>query len=267
MRIKVMLFAVLVPFVLTCGNSWAEPVKVAAIQYRAIPLNKALNTRNLKQMVSEAGQKGARLIVLPEMSTTGVNIKGTPDVGSFPAETIPGPVTGEFAALAKKYKAYIVMGLAEFDRGTNKYYNSQIVIAPSGEIIGKYRKVHLYGPDNNWASSGDLGYRSVQTELGKLGLGICYDINFPDLFDFFADNDVAIFVMSTNWIAEDAPFQYWSRLLRHKNIYFIAANNWGDDGFHFPGGSLILSPDMKTLARSGLRSNAIIYARIDIKKK
>ncbi len=248
------------------GISSAATIKVAAIQYRALPLNKTLNIRHLEKLTSEAARNGAGLIVLPEMSTTGLNLKGIPDAKNL-AETIPGPTTDEFAHLSKKYNVYIVIGLPEFDQKNNKYYNTQIVIDPAGKIIGKYRKIHLYGSDHNWASKGNLGYKIVEANFGKIGLGICYDINFPDLLDFLSKQDIDIFAFSTNWIADALPFSYWSKILQDRHFYFIAANNWGNDDVHYSGGSIILSPELKVLTKSERISNDIIYAQIELKNK
>lgn len=263
------LFIIFATFCVIGGYSeiFASPVKIASIQYRAVPFNKSANISNLKILIKEAAVKGAKLIVLPEMCTTGLTISGPAQAQAL-AETIPGPTTNMFALLAKEYSVYIVLGLPESNLKNNIYYNTQIVIDNNGFVVGKYRKKHLYGSDHNWASVGDLGYKYIETDLGKIGLGICYDINFPDLFDFFSKNNIDIFVFSTNWIAEEVPFQYWSRILQNKNIYFIAANNWGQEkSIKFSGGSIILSANGETLSQTKESSDSIIFANVDLPQK
>jgi len=237
-------------------------LKVASIQYRAIPSNKEENIRCLSDLVSEAAVNNARIIVLPEMCTTGLNIHNRAE-SEILAETIPGPATNAFAMIARRYKAYIVLGLAESDLTTRKFYNSQVILGPDGLIIGKYRKIHLFGPDLNWAETGDLGYQSVNTEWGKIGLGICCDINYWEFINYLSEAQVGILVFSTNWVGDDLPFQYWSEMVAGCNFYFIAANNWGEDGgFHFSGGSTILAPDLSVLSSTYSTANTIIYADV-----
>ena len=147
------------------------PLTVAAIQYRAVPSAKAENVLRLGELVRESAEKGARIIVLPEMCTTGLNIRNRA-AAEICAETIPGPASDAFAGLAARYRVYIVLGLAESDPATGKLYNSQLVLGPDGLIIGRYRKIHLFGPDLDWADVGEMGYQAVTTKWGRIGLGI-----------------------------------------------------------------------------------------------
>lgn len=239
-------------------------VKVASVQYRAVTANKALNICSLSDLVKEAAENGARIIVLPEMCTTGFTIENATEAGCF-AETIPGPTTNAFAELAKHYKATIALGLAEYDQATNKFYNTQILLDSTGQIICTYRKINLFGPDHNWAEIGNLGYQSVDTKWGRIGLGICFDINYPDFLDFISKANVTIFAFSTNWVGDELPFPYWSEMVSKGGYYFIAANNWGSEGaIDFSGGSTILSPDLTVLSQSTTPANVILYANISV---
>ena len=249
---------------LLSGTSFALSVKVAAIEYRAIEASKSKNIYNLKKAVIEASDNGAKIIVLPEMCTTGLIIERKEDARRL-AETVPGQTTNQFAILSKKYGIYLIFGMLEFDPHNEKYFNAQIMIGPDGNIVGKYRKVHLYGTDFKWADEGDLGYQVIKTVYGNIGLGICYDINFPYFLDFLTNNKVDIFAFSTNWISATLPFNYWQSLLKGRNMYFIAANNWGvEEKYHFSGGIIILSPDLTVLAKNDLPENRILYANISL---
>jgi predicted amidohydrolase len=241
-----------------------KTLKVASIQYRALPANKTENIRILSDLVCEAALNGAGMLVLPEMCTSGLNIKSRAEAEIL-AEAIPGPVSNVFAGLALRYKVYIILGLAEADPATGKLYNSQIVLDPHGQIIGKYRKIHIFGADCNWAEIGNLGYQAVATEWGRIGLGICCDINYWELMGFLSGARVDIFAFSTNWVGDDPPFLYWSEMLAGCRLYLVAANNWGAEGdIHFSGGSSILAPDRTVLSRSNIAENSIIYASINV---
>jgi len=240
----------------------ATTFKVAAIQYRAAPSDKIRNMRCLSALVREAAVNGAKVIVLPELCTTGLNIQDRAAAETL-AETIPGPATNAFAELAQRYQVHLVLGLAEADPATHTFYNSQILLGPDGMLIGSYRKMHLFGPDLNWAARGDSGYRSFDTEWGRIGMGICCDINYWELIDFLSAVQVDMFAFSTNWVGDELPFGYWSEMIASGCYYLIAANNWGDEGdIHFSGGSTILSPDLSILSQSHLSADSIIYADI-----
>jgi predicted amidohydrolase len=237
-------------------------LNVAALQYRSIPSGILENMRCLTDLVREAAENGARIIVLPEMCTTGSNIQSRAEAESC-AETIPGPASNAFAELALSYRIMIVLGLAERDLSSGALYNSQIILGPDGLIRGKYRKIHLFGPDLNWAERGDVGYQAVTTEWGRIGLGVCCDINYWELIEFLSNSQTDILAFSTNWVGDVLPFQYWSEMVAGCGLYVIAANNWGDDGdLHFSGGSMILAPDQSVLSMSHSSKNCIIYASI-----
>lgn len=235
-------------------------LKVASIQYRAVPCNKEENIKCLSNLVRMAAVNNAKIIVLPEMCTTGLNIQNRAE-SEIHAEKIPGPATNVFAMIARRYKVYIVLGLAEYDPTTRKYYNSQVILGPDGFITGKYRKIHLFGPDLNWAEIGDFGYQTVNTEWGRIGLGICCDINYWEFINYLSEAQVDILTFSTNWVGDGLPFQYWSEMVSGCNFYLIAANNWGDEsGLHFSGGSTILAPNSTVLSCTHSSTNTIIYA-------
>jgi predicted amidohydrolase len=238
--------------------------KVASIQYRALPSNKTENIRCLSDLVSEAALNDARIIVLPEMCTSGLNIDSRA-AAEILAETVPGPTSDAFAELARRHRVYVVLGLAESDPTNGKLYNSQIILNPAGLVVGRYRKIHTFGPDLNWADVGNLGYQAVATEWGRIGLGICCDINYWELIGFLCGAQVDIFAFSTNWVGEELPFPYWTEMLAGGNLYLVAANNWGSEGdIHFSGGSTVLAPDLTVLARSETAGNAVAYADITL---
>ena len=242
----------------------AITLKVASIQYRAVPSDKSGNIRSLSHLVIEAALNGAKIIVLPELCTTGLHIENLAASESL-AESIPGPATEVFAGLALRHRIYLVLGLAELDRAAGKFYNAQVVIGPDGGIMGKYRKIHLFGPDLNWAATGDLGYQSVDTEWGRVGMGVCCDINYWQLIDFLSERRVDMFAFSTNWVGEELPFQYWSEMVAGRSYHLIAANNWGEEGdLKFSGGSMILSPHQAVLSQTCSPEDVILYANIDL---
>src|SRR5260370_23234934 len=116
--------------------------RVAAIQYEPTFGEKEKNVTDLLQFVEEAAQRNARLIVLPEMATTGYCWESRSEIAPY-VETIPGPTTDRFQQLAAQYDCYITVSLAEIDPTTDVYYNSLALIGPHG-LIATYPNIHSY---------------------------------------------------------------------------------------------------------------------------
>ena len=116
--------------------------RVAAIQFEPILGEKEKNVTALLHLVEEAAQHEARLIVLPEMVTTGYCWESRSEIAPF-VEPIPGPTTGRFQHIATSYGCFIAISLPEVDPSTEVYYNSMALIGPEG-LIGTYRKIHSY---------------------------------------------------------------------------------------------------------------------------
>src|SRR5215467_13375596 len=105
--------------------------RVAAIQYEPALGQKEKNVGDLLRLVEEAAQQGARLVVLPEMATTGYCWDDRAEIAPH-VEPIPGPTTERFQQLAADYDCYIAIGLAEVDPATDVYYNSLALVGPQG---------------------------------------------------------------------------------------------------------------------------------------
>src|SRR5436305_9500627 len=128
---------------------------VAAIQYGPMLGEKDKNIRDLLQLVEEAIAHHARLIVLPEMATTGYCWASREEIAPY-VEPIPGPTTALFQRLASEHNCYIAISLPEVDPLTQMYYNSMVLLGPDG-LVGTYRKLHSYISEPRWACDGDLG--------------------------------------------------------------------------------------------------------------
>jgi predicted amidohydrolase len=244
------------------SNFASRAIHVAAIQYKAIPNNKDINLQALEQQIIQAAQAGARLVVLPEMCTTGLVIGNRKDAANL-AEPVPGPSTKRFAELAARNGIFLVFGLPTHDRSAPRFHNSQVLLSSTGQILARYDKRHLYGPDWDWAEPGTNDYQAVDTSLGRIALGICYDINFADLTDFLFSQQVDILAFSTNWVEDRSPLPFWEATVRGSRTFFVAANNWGDAPFiSFSGESAIISPDCGVLMQSAPTGNSVVIADI-----
>src|SRR5438105_4931243 len=138
--------------------------KVAAIQFDPVMFEKENNLRRLSALVRTAAEAGAKLIVLPEMATTGYSWINRQEIAKF-VEKIPGPTTRLSEELAAFYQCHLVLGLPEVESTTGSFYNSIAFVGPNG-LLGKYRKTHLFSADARWAREGDQGFPVFETELG-----------------------------------------------------------------------------------------------------
>src|SRR5437660_12772137 len=116
--------------------------RVAAIQYDPTLGEKERNAADLLRLAGEAASNGARLIVLPEMATTGYCWESRAEIAPY-VEPVPGPTTERFQQVAARYGSIIALGLPEVDPTTDVYYNSLALLGPEG-VIGTYRKIHSY---------------------------------------------------------------------------------------------------------------------------
>ncbi len=152
------------------------PYTVAAIQFDPALGEKDKNISDLLRLTEEAARHGARLIVHPELATTGYCWLSREEVAPY-VEPVPGPTTDRFQQLAAQYDCYIATSFPEVDPATNVYYNCMVLLSPTG-LIGVYRKIHSYISEPRWARDGDLGFPVWDTPLGRLAGIICMDAEF-----------------------------------------------------------------------------------------
>lgn len=151
---------------------YGEGVKAALVHASVNWKDKEKNLAKLLALNEKAAGAGARIILNTELATTGYAFESRADIAPL-TETIPGPTTGAFGQIAKKYGCYICIGLPEVDPETGKFYNAAALIGPAGRVLGRYRKVAPAFRENLWAARGNLPVLVTQTEFGRLGVVIC----------------------------------------------------------------------------------------------
>ena len=235
--------------------------KAAAIQYEPTQFKKEYNILSLLKFCEDAAKAGSKLIVTPEMGTTGYWFLDREEIKPL-VETIPGPTTDKFYEISKKYDCYIVIGFPEVDKETSLYYNSAVLIGPEG-IIGKHRKSHSYIAEPKWSAPGQE-HLVYDTKIGKIAILICMDIHFIETARLVALQDADIIIHISNWLSERTPGPYWISRAFENSAYLIEGNRWGlERTVQFSGGSCIINPDgsIASVIDSG---DGICYAEIDI---
>ena len=211
----------------------------AAVQFEPGFGDREKNIEQLVRLTAQAARAGARLVVLPEMGTTGYRFRSREEIAPY-VELVPaGPTVQRFAELAAELHIYIVVGLPEIEPSTGAFYNTAALVGPHG-YIGQYRKTHAYTDETRWARDGDLGIPVFATDLGRIAMLICMDADYfePARVAALAGADVIAF--PTNWENDQTP---WRARALENGVYMICANRWGEErGTRFCGHSAVIDP-------------------------
>jgi predicted amidohydrolase len=216
--------------------------RAAAIQFDPAFGEKQANLDRMLQLLEKALATGIQLAVLPEMATTGYCWHSREEIEPQ-VEVVPGPSTDAVTRLAAKYNAYVVFGLPEVEPTSGAFFNTAVLIGPDG-IETKYRKTHSYMTEVRWAADGDIPMHVVETPIGRLGILICMDAEYPEPARVLALNGCDVVCFPANWGGEKAPSPYWMTRAWENGAYWVASNRSGTDrGMQFDGGSSIIGPD------------------------
>jgi len=220
---------------------------VACIQMEPIIGEKATNRARSIDFIAAAADRGAELVVLPELANTGYVFKDRAEALGMSEEIPVGETTNIWADIAAQHNLVVVAGIAERDGAT--LFNSAVVVGPSG-YIGRFRKVHLWGDEKKIFRPGDLGFPVFETPVGRLAVAICYDGWFPETYRAVAFQGADILCVPTNWVpmpGQPPNRQAMANTLTmagaHSNGIFIAcADRVGvERGQQFEGQSLIVN--------------------------
>lgn len=193
------------------------------------------NRTQILELCKEAANKGANILILPEMALSGYIWPKKESINLI-AEKSKGESFRHFSAFSKTHNVFLAYGFAE--KKGSLLFNSQNLIDDDGNLLKTYRKKHLFDVDEFWATPGNEDFFSIKTKWGSLGLGICMDLNFDDFVDFHKKNtDILLF--ATNWIEENiAVHSYWiERLNGFKGIVGFANRSGEEFGIEFCGQS------------------------------
>lgn len=245
------------------------------------------NMLRLARGISDLAQRGAQLIVLQELHNS-LYFCQTEDVEKFDlAEPIPGPSTSFFGELARENGVVIVTSLFE-RRAPGLYHNTAVVIESDGSIAGRYRKMHI--PDDPayyekfYFTPGDLGFKPIETSVGRLGVMVCWDQWYPEAARLMALSGAEILIYPTaiGYAASDTPDEQqrqreaWTTVQRGhavaNGIPVLAVNRVGHEpdpsgqteGIQFWGSSFIAGPQGELLYRASEDEEESIIVNIDM---
>ena len=245
------------------------------------------NIAKLTENIRKCAASGAELVVLQELHNS-VYFCQTEDASLCDlAETIPGPSTERFGAIARELGIVLVLSLFE-KRAPGLYHNTAVVIEKDGSIAGKYRKMHI--PDDPcfyekfYFTPGDLGFRPIQTSVGSLGVLVCWDQWYPEAARLMALNGAQLLIYPTaiGGVGTDSKEeqqtqrQAWQLVQRGHSVAngvpVVTVNRVGheDDpsgntiGLDFWGYSFATGPQGEILAQFGTDEEGVKVVDIDI---
>lgn len=221
---------------------------------------------NLEKVRAAVGGRCPDLLVLPEFFATGYQFVSKDEVAEL-AEPVPAGATTEFLVhLSQEENAYIVAGLPE--RAGDVFYNAAVLTGPEG-FIGLYRKTHLFFEENLFFSPGDTGFRVWDTDIGKIGIMICFDWFFPESARTLALRGAEVIAHPSNLVLPFCPQSMPVRCLENR-VFAVTANRTGTEQrkegptLTFIGQSQITSPKAEILVRAGSDDEVLLSSDIDL---
>ena len=238
-------------------------LKVAVAQMLSSQGDILKNRETIKNYIIQASAQSADILVTPELSNVGYNLTILKKLNYSFREELE-----YYCGLAQKYEITLALGLLEKESFT--LFNSLVVIGSDGKLISKYRKINLF-PLNEENEVFERGAQPAYFTIGnfKIGLAICYDIRFPELFRVYLENDCNAIIVSSAF-----PFprlEHWQILLKAHAImnqcYLIASNRIGiDNNLQFLGNSSIIDPWGIVLTTFDDKAQGLLVETLDLSK-
>ena len=263
-----------------------KELKIGFLQQHNVS-DASVNIQRLSEGIADLAIRGAQLIILQELHNS-LYFCQVEDVNNFDlAEPIPGPSTGLYGELARQFGIVIVTSLFE-KRAPGLYHNTAVVIEKDGTIAGKYRKMHI--PDDPayyekfYFTPGDLGFRPIETSIGKLGVLVCWDQWYPEAARLMAlqGAEILIYPTAIGYESSDTADEQerqreaWTTVMRGhavaNGLPVIAVNRVGHEpdpsgqtkGIQFWGSSFVSGPQGELLYRASNDKEECIVVSIDM---
>jgi deaminated glutathione amidase len=222
-------------------------------------------------LVEEAARDGATLVTTPELTSYHGSVRRHPEA----AASIPGPLTDRFAAAARRLGIHLLVGsVLEAGAPEGRCYNTSLLLDPGGRIVATYRKIHLFDVDlaehverESDAIAAGEAVVTAPVEGHTLGLSICYDLRFPELYRSLVDRGAEMLAVPAAFTAFTGR-DHWEVLLRARAIesqcFVIAPARVGRwDGGVTYGHSCIVDPWGHVLASLAEEPGAYAIADLD----
>src|SRR5262245_49724786 len=262
-------------------NRAADKTTVGLVQMSCVPEPQA-NLKKAIAGINEAAKRGAQIVCLQELFRSQYFCQ-TEDIQLFKlAETIPGTSTEALSKVARQKKVVIIAALFE-KRAAGVYHNTAVMIDASGQIAGKYRKMHI--PDDPlyyekfYFTPGDLGFQSHDTTYGKIGTLVCWDQWFPEAARLTAlgGAEFLFYPTAIGWLPDEEPEvnlaqnSAWETIQRAhaiaNGVFVVVVNRVGREGkLTFWGQSFVADPFGRIIAKASTEQEETLVVDCDLTK-
>lgn len=243
---------------------------MAAVCQLMVGEDKQKNVETARRMIARAAGGGARLVALPEMFNCPYVASAFPEY----AETYPEGETFKMLSGAAREENICLVGGSVPERDGSRVFNSSFIFGPDGKLLGRHRKVHLFDVDLPGGvrvkESSTLGAGGritvINTDLGLIGVAICYDIRFPELIRLMALEGAGVIVIPAAFNLTTGP-AHWDMVYRCRavdnQVYVIAASPARNTGAPYVayGHSMVVDPWGEVVSRAG-EGEEVIFGEI-----
>lgn len=239
--------------------------KVACVQMDCKLGDVKGNVGRVVEWSRRAAERGAELVIFPECALTGYGFESLEEAAAV-VEPLDGPSAATIAEACLATGLHAIVGFIE--RDGQKFYNAAMLVGPSG-IIGSYRKVHLpfLGVDR-FLTPGDRGFQVFDSQVGRIGLQICYDASFPEASRVSKLLGAELIVLPTNWPPEAwrTPAILVNARAQENHLNFAAVNRVGvERGCRFIGRSKVVDYNGDTICEAG-EGEEMLLAEVDMER-
>ncbi|OOB89419.1 hydrolase [Rathayibacter sp. VKM Ac-2630] len=204
------------------------------------------NLATIRRLVEVAVQRGARVVVLPEYSSSFADPLGPGTLAA--GEPLDGAFVQGVGAIARELDVFVVAGMVEAIEGERRVANTLVAVDPAGALVAHYRKLHLYDAfgqtESEWIAPGEIGVPETFA-VGDLvvGLQTCYDLRFPEVTRWLVDAGADVVAAPAEWVRGPLKEAHWRTLVTARalenTIYLVAADQTPPIGV---GNSMIVDP-------------------------
>ncbi|MCK4462179.1 MAG: carbon-nitrogen hydrolase [candidate division Zixibacteria bacterium] len=235
-------------------------MKTGFVQFRPILGDVNANVEAIDRLVRSVEQ--VDLLVLPELCTTGYNFDSKEQAWELSEPIHDGTFVKHLVSLCREKKMHIVAGINE--RDGDKLYNSAVLVGPTG-VVGKYRKLHLFMNEKDIFQPGDLGLPVFDLGWARIGLLICFDWIFPEVWRILALEGADIICHPSNLVIPGLCQRAVPINALINRMYVVTANRIGAEGdLTFTGLSVIADPKGEVIAQASPEDEEVAVVDIDV---
>lgn len=242
-------------------------MRIALVQ-QAATHDKSRNVERGLAALERAVREGARLVSFAELAFERFYPQAPRGPGERRrAEPVPGPMTERFSQAAQRLGVVVALNL--YEQAGERCFDCSVVIDADGTLLGKTRMVHITDyarfHEKDYYTPGDTGAPVYETQVGKVGVAICYDRHYPEYVRALAIQGAdLVLVPQAGAVGEwpDGLFEAEMRVAAFQNGYFVALCNrvGAEEQLEFAGESFVCAPDGRVIARASSGREEILYA-------